>query len=129
MDTQTDTEIAMEEVTDLFANIEMHRQEIARESGLAASQSYALGRLREELRLRQEAPGLHGASGATPAIAEAFAAEIRRVETQAGGAGQRQAASTSPAQPHRQSRRDRPRRSNQPNQSRGGRNMGRRTGR
>jgi hypothetical protein len=121
-----DTETAMDEVTDLIANIEMHRQEIARESGLDASRNYALGRLRQELQLRQEESRLQGASSALAAITEALAAEIRRVETLAGSAGQRQAPQRDAAPQHRQSRRDMPR---QPNQSRGRRNMGRRTSR
>jgi len=121
-----DTETAMDEVTDLIANIEMHRQEIARESGLDASRNYALGRLRQELLLRQEESRLQDAGSARPAITEALAAEIRRVETLAGSAGQRQASPRASASPHRQSRRDMPR---QPNQSRGRRNTGRRTGR
>jgi hypothetical protein len=121
-----DTETAMDEVTDLIANIEMHRQEIARESGLDASRNYALGRLRQELQLRQEESRLQDAGSARPAITEALAAEIRRVETLAGSSGQRQAPQGASAPQHRQSRRDMPR---QPNQSRGRRNMGRRTSR
>jgi hypothetical protein len=124
-----DTETAMDEVTDLVANIEMHRQEIEKESGSDAARTYALGRLREALQLRQEQSVQDGSGGDSPAIIEALTAAIRRVETQSGGAGQRQAESRSSAPAHRQSRRDRPRRSNQPNQSRGRRNTGRRPGR
>lgn len=121
-----DAETVMDEVTDLIANIEMHRQEIARESSLDASRNYALGRLRQELLLRQEQSGLQGASGANAAIMQALAAEIRRVETLAGNGGQRQAPQGASAPQHRQSRRDMPR---QPNQNRGRRNAGRRTSR
>jgi hypothetical protein len=121
-----DADTAMDEVTDLIANIEMHRQEIAGESGLDASRNYALGRLRQELQRRQEESGLQEAGGASTAITEALAAEIRRVETLAGRAGQRQDQQRTSAPPHRQSRRDMPRQSKQ---SRGRRNMGRRTGR
>jgi hypothetical protein len=116
----------MDEITDLIANIEMHRQEIARESGLEASRNYALGRLRQELLPRQEESRLQGPSPERLAHIEALSAEIRRVETLAGSAGQREAAQRTSAPRHRQSRRDMPR---QPNQSRGRRNMGRRSGR
>lgn len=121
-----DAETAMDEVTDLIANIEMHRQEIARESGLDASRSYALGRLRQELQRRQEESRLQDASGASTAITEALAAEIRRVENLTGNASQRQSQPRTSAPQHRQSRRDMPRQSKQ---SRGRGNMGRRTGR
>lgn len=116
----------MDEITDLIANIEMHRQEIARESGLEASRTYALGRLRQELQLRQEESSLQGESAERRAHIEALAAEVRRVETMKGGASQNQAAQRAAAPRHRQSRRDMPR---QPGQGRGRRNMGRRTGR
>jgi len=46
---------ASDEVTDLIASIEMHRQEIERESGLDASRSYALPRLQELLKKEQDA--------------------------------------------------------------------------
>ncbi len=83
------SETAMDEVTDLIANIEMHRQEIQREAGLDASRNYALGRLQLALRGEQEESRLHGPGTERLANAEALAAEIRRVETLAGIASQR----------------------------------------
>jgi hypothetical protein len=119
-------ETAMDEVTDLIANIEMHRQEIERETGLEASRSYALGRLRLDLRHRQEESQLHGPDAARLANTEALAVEIRRVESLAASASRRQTPARAFAGPHRQSRRDMPRQS--PG-SRGRRTMGRRTSR
>ncbi|MBI2750732.1 MAG: hypothetical protein HYX43_15790 [Burkholderiales bacterium] len=117
-------ETAMDEVTDLIANIEMHRQEIERETGLDASRDYALRRLRQALLVEQEESRLQGPSAARLASTEALAVEIRRVETLASIASRRPTVAPrrdSPA-PLRESRRDAQRKSSKP---RGRRTMGR----
>lgn len=121
-------ETAMDEVTDLIANIEMHRQEIERESGLDASRNYALRRLNLALRGEQEESQLHGPSAARLANAEALAVEISRVEKLAGIASRRptlKVKRASPA-PRRESWRETQRK---PPKSRGRRTMGRHTSR
>ncbi len=82
-------ETAMDEVTDLIANVEMHRQEIERETGLDASRNYALRRLQLDLLHRQEESQMHGPSTARLANTEALTVEIKRVETLAGIASRR----------------------------------------
>lgn len=83
------TELASDEVTDEIASIQMQRQEIERESGVAAARDFALPRLRELLRLEQEAlqsrgPGEHGLANI-----EALSAAIRKVSAATGMGGQR----------------------------------------
>jgi hypothetical protein len=81
-------ESLMDEVTDLIANVEMHRKEIEGESGLDASRTYALGRLQQALQTEQE---LAQQDGARAAIVEALNAEIRRLGTlRASGRPQQQ---------------------------------------
>ena len=76
---------ASDEVTDLIASIEMHRQEIERESGLEASRSYAMPRLQELLKSEQEAAQQPGAENSAANI-EAVNAAIRKVQSlQRGG--------------------------------------------
>lgn len=119
-------ETAMDEVTDLIANIEMHRQEIEKETGLDASRNYALGRLRLALRGEQEQSRLHGSGTERLANAEALAVEIRRVEKLAGIASRRPTLGRASAGPVHESRRDTQRKSPA---SRGRRTMGRHTSR
>lgn len=119
-------ETAMDEVTDLIANIEMHRQEIERETGLDASRNYALRRLQLDLLHRQEESQLHGPSAARLANAEALAVEIRRVEALAALASRRPTQGRAPQAPRQDSRRDAQR---QPAKFRGRRTMGRQTSR
>lgn len=121
-------ETALDEVTDLIANIEMHRQEIARETGLEASRKYALGRLQAALRHMQEGSQPDGPSAARVASAEALAAEISRVGALASGANRQPALTrkrTSPA-PLQLNPRDAQRRRPK---SRGRSTMGRQTSR
>lgn len=81
-------ESLMDEVTDLIANVEMHRKEIESESGLDASRAYALGRLQQALQAEQE---LAQQDGSRAAIVEALNAEIRRLGTlRASGRPQQQ---------------------------------------
>lgn len=86
-------ETAMDEVTDLIANIEMHRWEIQKEAGLDASRNYALGRLQLALLGAQEESRLEGPSTERLANTEALAVEMRRVETLARATSQRPASS------------------------------------
>lgn len=75
---------ASDEVTDLIASIEMHRQEIERESGLEASRNYALPRLQELLRTEQEAaqqPDTSGGEVNRAANIEAVNAAIRKLHS------------------------------------------------
>jgi len=84
---------ASDEVTDLIASIEMHRQEIERESGLDASRNYALPRLQELLRTEQEAAQQPDAAASgevnRAANIEAVNAAIRKLQS-LGRGGQRQ---------------------------------------
>jgi len=84
---------ASDEVTDLIASIEMHRQEIERESGLDASRNYALPRLQELLRAEQEAAQQPDAAANgeinRAANIEAVNAAIRKLQSLNRG-GQRQ---------------------------------------
>jgi hypothetical protein len=81
-------ESLMDEVTDLIANVEMHRKEIEGESGLDASRAYALGRLQQALQTELE---LAQQDGSRAAIVEALNAEIRRLGTlRASGRPQQQ---------------------------------------
>jgi hypothetical protein len=84
-----DAETEMDGVADLIASIEVHRQEIQRATGLDPARNYALRRLRLALLREQEKSRLHGSSPARLAIADAIAAEIRRVETLASIPSQR----------------------------------------
>lgn len=119
-------ETAMDEVTDLIANIEMHRQEIERETGLDASRKYALRRLQLALLGEQEESRLHGPSTARLANTDALAVEIRRVESLARIASQRPTLRRASPGQLQESRRDAQRKSPK---SRGRRTMGRRTSR
>ena len=82
---------ASDEVTDLIASIEMHRQEVERESGLEASRNYALPRLQELLRTEQEAAQQPDADAHRAANIEAVNAAIRKLQSLGRGGGQRRA--------------------------------------
>ena len=109
-----DTETAMDEVTDLIANVEMHRREIERETGLDASRNYALRRLKLALLGEQEESQLHGASAARLVKTEALAVEIKRVEALAGSMSRRPTQGRAPPGPPQESRRDAQRRHPKP---------------
>jgi len=87
---QMNAQHASDEVTDLIASIEMHRQEIERESGLEASRNYALPRLQDLLRAEQEAAPQPDAEINRAANIEAVNAAIRKVQS-LGRGGQRHA--------------------------------------
>jgi hypothetical protein len=103
---------ASDEVTDLIASIEMHRQEVERESGLEASRNYALPRLQELLRTEQEAAQQPEAGGPQAANLEAVNAAIRKLQSLGrGGGGQQQR--NSQGKPQRPFRGNNPRREGQ----------------
>lgn len=83
-----DTEMASDEVTDAIASIEMHRQELEKEAGLAAACSEALRKLHELLDQERAAQQLHGAGTRHPANVEAVTIEIKRIQKMAGVRGQ-----------------------------------------
>ncbi|HZQ73724.1 MAG TPA: hypothetical protein VFB08_12490 [Burkholderiales bacterium] len=80
---------ATDEVTDLIASIEMHRQEIERESGLDASRNYALPRLQELLKAEQDAAQQPGAPVEHAANVEAVNAALRKLQSLGRGGQQR----------------------------------------
>ena len=71
---------ATDEVIDAIADIEMQRQAMEKEGGLAASCSSALRRLHELLDHEKEALQLHGSDARHPENVEAVAIEIERVK-------------------------------------------------
>jgi len=71
---------ATDEVIDMIADIEMQRQAMEKEGGLAASCSSALRRLHERLDHEKEALQLHGPDARHPENIEAVAIEIERVK-------------------------------------------------
>lgn len=71
---------ATDEVIDAIADIEMQRQAMEKEGGLAASCSAALRRLHEFLDREKEALQLHGPDAGHPENVEALAIEIERVK-------------------------------------------------
>ncbi len=81
-------EMATDEVTDIIANIEMQRQEIVKESGLAAACSAALRKLHELLDREKKALQLHGSSTRHSANIEAVMIEIKKVKKLAGTTSQ-----------------------------------------
>lgn len=115
---------ASDEVTDLIASIEMHRQEVERESGLEASRNYALPRLQELLRTEQEAAQQPEAGGHQAANVEAVNAAIRKVQSLGRGGGQQQR--NSQGKPQRPFRGNNPRREGQGPRQPGGPNQGQR---
>jgi bacterioferritin-associated ferredoxin len=77
-----------DEVMDAIAQIELHRQEMEKEAGVAAACNEALRKLHELLEREREALQLHGPGARNAAHIEALAAEIERVKSRAGaGAG------------------------------------------
>lgn len=76
-----------DKVMDAIAHIEMHRQEMAKEGGLAAACNEALRKLHELLESEREALQLHGPGAGHAANVEAVTAEIERVKKLAGAAG------------------------------------------
>ena len=75
---------ASDEVIDAIASIEMHRQELEKEAGLAAACSEALRKLHELLDHERAAQQLHAPGTKHPANVEAVTAEIKRIQKMAG---------------------------------------------
>ena len=73
-----------DEVMDAIAQIELHRQDMEKEAGVAAACNEALRRLHELLEREREALQLHGPGARHAAHIEALAAEIERVKSRAG---------------------------------------------
>jgi len=71
---------ATNEVIDMIADIELQRQAMKKEAGLAASRSSALRRLHELLDHEKEALQLHGPDARHPENVVAMAIEIERVK-------------------------------------------------
>jgi hypothetical protein len=119
-----DTETAADDITDAIAQIEMHRQESAKMSGLESACNEALRKLHEILHSEQEAAQLHGPGTLHPANVRALTAAIEKVKKLAGapskGAGrvhrpgQGRKGVSPPGAPH------------QPPRNKGRRTMGRR---
>lgn len=76
-----------ERVADAIARIEMHRQEMAKETNVAAACNEALRKLHELLDREREALQSHGAGDGHAENVEALGAEIDRVKRLAGAAG------------------------------------------
>jgi hypothetical protein len=87
-ETDMDTGMASDEVTDMIAHIEMHRQEMAKEAGLAAACNETLRKLHELLKGEQEALQRQGPGSRHSANVEAVTKEIKRVKNLAGGTSQ-----------------------------------------
>jgi len=100
-------------VMDAIAHIEMHRQEMARETSVAVACSEALRKLHELLEGERQALQSHGAGPGHAANIEAVTAEIDRVKRLAstGGKGApprhergQQGRPAQPTQPHYRAR-------------------------
>ena len=113
-----------DEVVDAIARIDMHRQEMQKETGAAAAGNEALRRLHELLESERQALQAHGPGAGHPANIEAVTAEIDRVKKLTGGGkqgavrghayGQRRKRISGPSAPHN------------PPRNKGRRTMGRR---
>ena len=117
------TGMATDEVTDMIAHIEMHRQEMAKETSLAAACGEALRKLHELLEQERAALQLHGTGTAHPANVEAVTIEIKRVKQMTGVTDPR---SISPKTRSRQQPVSRSNAPRNPARNKGRRTMGRR---
>lgn len=119
-------DLASDEVTDEIASIQMHRQEIERESGVAAGRDFALPKLRELLRIEQEALQQQGPVEHRLANIEVLNVAIRTVSSSSGMPRQ-----NPPQDGNRPGRRQQGRRGGQQHgpKSRGRGPMGRKPGR
>ncbi len=116
-------EMVSDEVTDMIAHIEMHRQGTHKEAGLAAACNEALRKLHELLGRERAALQMHVPGTAHAANIEAVTREIERVKRLAGA--------TRPISISRQKRPQqqpgsRPRAPHNPARNKGRRTMGRR---
>jgi hypothetical protein len=83
-----DPGLATEEITDIIASIEMHRQEMEKDSGPAAACNEALRKLHELLDREREALQLHGTGTRHSSNIEAATTEITRVKSLVGPTSQ-----------------------------------------
>ena len=113
-----------DEVIDAIAHIEMQRQHMEKESGLAAACNEALRKLHELLDVETAATQPPGPGSAHPANVEAVMLEIKRVTKLAGIAGQ--SAMSKHARAGRQPPASRPGGPRNPPRNKGRRTMGRR---
>jgi len=116
--------MASDEVTDMIAHIEMHRQEMQKEAGLAAACNEALRKLHELLEQERQQLQLHGPDTVHPANIEAVTLHINRVKQLAGAGGQKSMAGN--ARPRQQRQASRPGGPRNPARNKGRRTMGRR---
>jgi bacterioferritin-associated ferredoxin len=116
--------MASDEVTDAIALIEMQRQYMAKETGLAAACSEALRKLHELLAAEQAAPPPYGPGTGHLANTEAVMIEIKRVTKLAGSASQ--SAMSKRARPGQQQPMPHPRGPRNVPRNKGRRTMGRR---
>ena len=118
--------MATDEVTDIIANIEMQRQEMEKEAGLAAACSEALRKLYELLDREKKALQPHGPSTGHSANIEAVMIEIKRVKKLSGITSQGSIPKTARPGQRQVSWQNEPR---NPSRNRGRRTMGRSSGR
>ena len=116
-------EAPADDITDAIALIEMHRQESAREAGLANACNEALRRLHEILLHEQEAAQRHGPGTRHPANIAVLTGAIEKVKRLAGAASQ--GAGYRPVQGQTQRKTQPPGPRRQPPRNKGRRTMGR----
>ena len=113
--------LASDEVTDAIAHIEMHRQEMVKEAGVATACQESLRKLHELLDLERRALLPDGPHVGHQANVDAVTNEINRVKSLAGNANRNN------ANPNRHSRPGQPQMQRQDGVRNPGRNKGRRT--
>jgi putative IMPACT (imprinted ancient) family translation regulator len=116
-------ERASDEVTDAIAHIEMHRQEMEKEAGLATACNESLRKLNELLKEEQELLQRHGSGTLHALNVEVVTNEIRKVKNMMGGSGHAPASRKPQSEQRRQPQRSGPR---TPDKKKGRRTMGRR---
>ena len=117
-----DRRMASDEVTDGIAAIEMHRQGTEKESGLAASCSEALKKLRDLLAQEKDALLLQGPDTVSAINVQVVENEIQRVQAMAGIKGSGPMSANARPRERQTPRPDKP---HNPARNRGRRTMGR----
>jgi len=113
-----------DEVVDAIAQIELHRQEMQKETGPAAASNEALRKLHELLERERHALQLPGPDAGHPANIEAVTSAIEKVKRLAGGGIQ--GAGRGQGHGQTQKRMSRPSAPHNPHRNKGRRTMGRR---
>src|SRR4051812_19116539 len=85
-----EADMASDEVTDLIALIELHRQETQKEAGLAAACNEALRKLHELLASEKASLQQPGQANGNPANVEAVSRQIQRTRNMLSGGGAKQ---------------------------------------